>query len=337
MALGRVRQPSLRQIFLVLGENHVGVTHAAIVRHRAYAGQRAAHVLLYQAQRAADAGTRGPLRIGAEAAEAGVQAYLLRDRPVDDDHRERAARSRLQLFRVGFRIKERIDGRHEHRQILRPPARHRQRNRTRLDGSDAATRRKLADHVIARQHGAANDAVHAFPGRRPQRQAVAPQVRDQQVVRLIQRLFVARAFDRKQRTGPGRGLLECGLPLRESVIEFLLALRERRDIAARQEHVDRKSDHGGVGCEAQPRHRVLHDAHEIRPRQRDGRNTQRFYSSDCTAACCGAGPSSRVADDDGIDSARLHEPRGLFLADQRVALRKRINGQHLGARKILLE
>ena len=78
VALGAVRRPARGQVRLVLGEDHVRVAQAAVVGHGADAGQRAAEVLLQQAQRAADARARRPLRIRAQAAEAGVQPDLRR-------------------------------------------------------------------------------------------------------------------------------------------------------------------------------------------------------------------------------------------------------------------
>src|SRR5262249_45024933 len=66
-------------------------------------------------------------------------------------------------------------------------------------------------------------------------------------------------------------------------------------------------------------------------------NAERFNSSGCTAACCGAGPSSRVADDDGVDAAHLHLPRGIFFADQGVALWVGVDRQHGDVREVRLE
>jgi hypothetical protein len=62
--------------------------------------------------------------------------------------------------------------------------------------------------VIARQHGAADDAVDALLRRRPQRQAVAPQIGDQQVIRFVERVLIARALDGEQRRNAGRSLRE---------------------------------------------------------------------------------------------------------------------------------
>ena len=89
VAVRAVGRPALGQVVLVLGEDDVRVAQRALVGHRADARQRAADILLQQPQRAPDARAGGLLRIGAEAAEAGVEPDLRADRPIDDDDRER--------------------------------------------------------------------------------------------------------------------------------------------------------------------------------------------------------------------------------------------------------
>ena len=127
-------------------EDHVGVAQAAVVGHGADAGQGAAQVLLQEPQRAADAGAGRALRIGAQAAEAGIEPDRGTDRPVDDHHRKGAARRGLQRLAPRLGIEEGLDGGHQHRQVLGPAARHRQRDGARLDRGDAAARRKGAEH-----------------------------------------------------------------------------------------------------------------------------------------------------------------------------------------------
>jgi hypothetical protein len=164
----------------------------------------------------------GPLRIRSEAAEARVEPDLLADRPVDDDHGKCASRRRLQLLAARCRIEKCVDGRHQHRQVFGPPARHRERDGAAFDRGDSAARRKLADDVRARLNRAADDPVHALRGGRPQRQAVAPQIGEQQVVRLDERIFVARSFDVQHRAR-ARLLRELRRPAREAVVELALA------------------------------------------------------------------------------------------------------------------
>ena len=62
------------------------------------------------------------------------------------------------------------------------------------------------------------------------------------------------------------------------------------------------------GARPRPETAFFMHTDEIRPRERDGRDSEAFYPSGCTAACCGAGPSTRVADDDRVDAALLDEP-----------------------------
>ncbi len=62
--------------------------------------------------------------------------------------------------------------------------------------------------------------------------------------------------------------------LRQPVVELFFSRRDCRQVAARQEHVDRKRHHRGIGREAQPGDGVFHDPDKIRPRQRDGGNAQ---------------------------------------------------------------
>src|SRR5262249_28669678 len=126
-------------------------------------------------------------------------------------------------------------------------------------------------------------------------------------------------------------------PLLESVLELLLVYLDRRDVAAGQEHCDRKRDHRRVGRQPEAGDRVRHDADEILAGQRDGRNAFCFEPSGRPAACSGAGPSGRVADDDRVDAALLDEGGGLFGADQGVALREGVDGQHLDTWKVRLE
>ena len=192
VAVGR---PARGQVVLVLGEDDVGVAQAAVVGHGADAGPRAADVLLHEPERAPDARPGRALGVGAEAAEAGVEADLPADRPVDDDHGKRAARCRLELLAAGLGIEERVHRGHQHRQVLGPPARHRERDGADLDGGDPAARRKRAEHVRARQRAALQDPLHALARRRPQGQAVAPQVREHQVVGPDQGVLERRPAD----------------------------------------------------------------------------------------------------------------------------------------------
>jgi hypothetical protein len=129
MAPGAVRNPSRRQAFLVFGEHRVGVAHAAIVRHRAGAGQRAAEILLHEAQRPADAGAGWPLRIRPEAAEAGIEPDLPPDGAIDDDDREGTARGGLQLVGNSAWVQKCLDRGQQHRQVFGPAAGHGERGR----------------------------------------------------------------------------------------------------------------------------------------------------------------------------------------------------------------
>ena len=82
---------------------------------------------------------------------------------------------------------------------------------------------------------------------------------------------------------------------------------------------------------------IFHDADKIRTRQCDRRDAENFKLCGCTAARCGAGPSGRVADDDGVNAGGLHLARGIFLTDQTIALREGVDRQHFDAGKIRLE
>ena len=265
VALGAVGRPARGQVGLVLREDHVRVAQAAVVGHGADAGQGAAQVLLQQAQRAADAGARRPLRIRAEAAEAGVQPDPGADRPVDDHHRKRAARRGLQRLASRLGIEEGLHRRHEHREVLGPPARHRQRDGARLDRGHAAPRGKGAELPPARVRGAGEDPVHALPRRGPERQAVAPAVGEHQVVGAGERVLDARALHADhRRLAPGVAV-ESRAPARQPVVELLLARLHRGDVAARQEHLDGEGDHRRVRRQAEAGDRVRHDARRNRP------------------------------------------------------------------------
>jgi hypothetical protein len=176
VAFDTVRRPAGGQVRLVLGEDDVRVAHAAVIGHRADAGQGAAEVLLKEPERAADAGARRPLRIGPQAAEAGVQPDLRADRPVDDDDGKRAARGGLELLASGVLVEERFDGRYQDGKILRSSARHRQRDRAALDRGHAAAGRKGAELAPPRLCRAAQDPLHSLACRGPDREAVAPAV-----------------------------------------------------------------------------------------------------------------------------------------------------------------
>ncbi len=142
----RVRRPARGQARLVLREDHVGVAQAAVVGHGADAGQGAAQVLLEQAQRAADAGARRPLRIrarGSRSRSSGGSAAPIG--PLTITTGNGAARGGLQLLAARLGIEERLHRGHEHRQVLGPPARHRERDGAGLDRGHAAARRKLAE------------------------------------------------------------------------------------------------------------------------------------------------------------------------------------------------
>ncbi len=255
MTLGAVRRPAGGKIRLVLGEDDVGVAHAAVVGHRADAGQRAAEVLLQQAQRAADAGAGGTLRIRPEAAEAGVQPDRRTDRPVDDHHRKRAARGGLQLGAAGLGVEKGFDRGDEHRQVLGAPAGHGQRDGAALDRGHAAARRKCAEHVAARLSGAAENPVHALPRRRPERQPVAPAIGEHQVVRSRERVLDAGALHADHRRLAGAVGGKGRAPRRQAVVELVLARLDRRDVATRQEHLDGEGHHRRVRRQPETRRR----------------------------------------------------------------------------------
>ena len=87
-----------------------------------------------------------------------------------------AAGRGLELLATRLGVDERLHRRHQHRQVLRPPAGHREGDRAGLHGGHSPARWERADHVRARERSAPQDPVHARSRRRPHRQAVAPLV-----------------------------------------------------------------------------------------------------------------------------------------------------------------
>src|ERR1700723_3854845 len=104
MAFSGMREPAFGQALFVLAKHCIGVTHRSPHRHRTHAGKRTSEVLLHQTQRPTDTSTGWSLRIGAETSKAGIEAYLLRDRTIDDDDRKSAGRVGLHMFAVRQRV-----------------------------------------------------------------------------------------------------------------------------------------------------------------------------------------------------------------------------------------
>jgi len=86
----------------------------------------------------------------------------------------------------------------------------------------------------------------------------------------------------------------------------------RGDVTAREEHLDGEGDHRRVRGKPEAGHRVRHDSHEVRARQRDRGDPLCLESGGRPAARGGAGPSGGVADDDGVHPARPDERRRLL-------------------------
>ena len=128
-----------------------------------------------------------------------------------------------------------------------------------------------------------------------------------------------------------------GLPLQQPVIKLALARLDRADVATGQKQFNRKGDHRRFRRQTKPADGIFHNTDKIGTRQRNRRDTQYFKLCGCTAARCGAGPSGRVADDDGVNACGLHLARGIFLANQTIALREGVDRQHFDAGKIRLE
>jgi hypothetical protein len=147
---------------------------------------------------------------------------------------------RLELLAARVGIEEGVHRGHQHRQVLGPSARHRERDGADLDGGDPAARRKRAEHVRARQRAAPQDPLHALARCRPQGQPVAPLVRDHQIVRPDQGVLERRPADGDHGDLPARVAGQVRRPARQPVVELALARLDRRDVAAGQEQLDRK-------------------------------------------------------------------------------------------------
>ena len=181
------------QVVFVLTEHRVGVTHRTPHRHGADARQCAAEILLHQAQGAADAAAGGALRIGTQAPERAVEPDVACDRSVDDDRPGRRRPSPPACARCPRvdrgRLRPRRSARAGTRAVL-PPWRARWR-RTR-PVAIAPRGRNLPSTSVARPVRALQDPIHPFGGRRPDRQAVAPEVCEEQVVGAGERVLVDR-------------------------------------------------------------------------------------------------------------------------------------------------
>lgn len=247
------------------------------------------------------------------------------------------AEIRLHVFAVRERIEERLDHGNQHREIFRPAAGHGERHGAELDRRNGTAWKNFPEHLIARAVGALQDPIDLWPGRRPHRQTIAPEIGQHQVVGVPQRLLMVppRHLDHRRRVG-GPEIGER-IPNRQPVVELLLAGFDGGEIAAGQERVDRKCHDGHFRRQSKARHRVAHHAEEIGASQQHCRDVCHFKLGRGTSERRRARAAGGVADDHAIDAALLDLGNRGIRADRMLALREGIDRQDFDALEILLQ
>jgi hypothetical protein len=144
----------------------------AVRRHVGDAGAVAADVDRDEAQRAAHGGIGAPAV--PEDVLPAVDVQLVANRSVHDQQMGTRVGGRLATVEVVLRLHHRFDSCDDHRQILRPAARHHRVDRDLLHGGGTVARGNDPDHVVGLAIGVAQRLAHSGGGWRIDGQTVRP-------------------------------------------------------------------------------------------------------------------------------------------------------------------